>query len=135
MKRIVHAAALLLIAALALIATPALAETAVLAASLSGPGGTGSFRAEVDPALGDVCYVLTLSGTVKATAAQLRSAAADAKPGALVSFEVTGANTDQCMAAEPDVLKPIVANPGGYFITVPSAEHPEGALRGTLAKP
>lgn len=143
MRRLIRTAALLIVAALALIAAPALAESVVLVATLSGAGGPGggdadgkgSFRAEIDPALGDVCYVLTLSGIGKVSAVQLRSGAADAKPAALISFEVTGASTDMCMAAEPDVLKPIVADPAGYFILAQTAEHPDGALRGTLTKP
>lgn len=142
MKRFVRTVAVLIAAALALIATPALADAVVLSASLSGanqPGGgdadgAGSFRAEVETEFGDFCYVLSVTRTGKATAAYVRSAAADAKPGPLIKLDVTGPGNDMCIAIDPAVLKAIAADPGGHYVGVETAEFPGGAVRGALAR-
>jgi len=117
----------------------ALANTVTLAATLSGaneaepgdPKGTGSFSVEIDADAGDVCYVLVAQGIGQATAAHIH-AAADGKP--VVTLTVTGADDDLCIAVEPDVLKPIVAAPGDYYVNVHTAAFPKGAIRGTLSK-
>ena len=41
---------------------------------------------------------------------------------------------DLCIAAEPDVLRPIVANPAGFYVNVHTGDFPKGAVRGQLAK-
>lgn len=140
---IVRSSALAFAAALGLLAAPALAAAVVFSASLTGeavpngggvPGGTASFRAEADPALGDFCYVLSFKGlgTVRDAAIVAADAPGDGK--ALVALEVTGVETDMCVAVEPDVLKAIAADPAKYHVVVRSAANPKGAARGGLRK-
>ena len=122
----------------ALAAGPVLAQAAVLSAQLTAagtPGGSATFRVEADAALGDFCYVLVTKGLGKVKDAVIvaADAAADAKP--LVTLEMTGDDTDMCMAVEPKVLEPIVAEPGKYVVVVRSVAAPQGAVRGVLGKP
>lgn len=121
--------------------SPALAASVKLGATLSGanePGGgdadgTGAFSAEVDADSGDLCYTLTASKIGAPTAAHIHTGAAGANGAPVVTIDVTGASGDECVAVEPDVLKPIVANPAGYYVNVHDAQFPAGAIRGQLA--
>lgn len=137
MRALARPAALLIGAAAALSALPALAAPVVLGATLSGPAGpdaSATIRAEVEPALGDFCFVLSFKGLGAVTDAAVLPA--DAAPGAkpVLTLELTGVETDACVAAEPDVLKPIVADPGKYRVVVRSKTLPEGAVTGVLAR-
>lgn len=144
MNRALRSSAMLAAAAaLGLLAAPALAATVVLNSSLTGEavpggggvaGGTATFRAEADPALGDFCYVLAFKGlgTVRDAAIVAADAPGDGK--AVIALEVTGVETDMCVAVEPDVLKAVAADPGKYHVVVRSAANPKGAARGVLGK-
>jgi CHRD domain len=127
-------------AALAAVPTPAHADTVTLTAVLAGanetaPGdadGAGRFSVEIDTASGDFCYLLSAEKIAKPTAAHLHSGAAGSDGPPLTALEVTGSASDMCIALEPDLLKPIVANPAGYYINVHTADFPGGAVRGQL---
>ena len=132
--------AALLAAALALPLNPAMAASVKLSATLTGanePAGgdadaTGAFTAEADAEAGDLCYTLTVGKMAKPTAAHIHTGAAGVNGAPVVTIDVTGASGDECVAVEPDVLKPIVANPAGYYVNVHNAEFPAGAIRGQL---
>jgi hypothetical protein len=136
MTGLAHSAARLLACAAVLgLAAPALAAVTVLTAAPAGTaGGSATFRVEADADLGDFCYVLKFKGlgTIKDAAILPAEAEGDAKP--LVLIEVTGADTDMCMAVEPDVLKPIVADPAKYQLVLRSSAAPKGVARGPLGK-
>lgn len=125
----------------ALFASPAKAGVSVVSAVLTGaavpegagdPDGKGSFRAEIDPELGDFCYVLSVSAVGKVSRAYVQLASADPNAKPVIRIEVTGAGNDMCLALSPDDLKPILANPANYYVGVDTADKPQGALRGTL---
>ena len=125
-------------AAAALLAVPsaAVAAPVKLAATLSGgtsadPDGSGTFTAEVDADLGDFCYTLNLAKLGKVTGAAVHAAGS---PDPLVKLEISGASADECIAAEPSVLKPIVENPANYAVTVRTSDFPAGAVQGALAR-
>ncbi len=67
-------------------------------------------------------------------ALRLSPGAAGTDGAPVLTLEVTGADGDMCMAAEPDTLKPIVATPEAYYVNVHTADFPKGAIRGQLAK-
>ena len=72
-------------------------------------------------------------GKVKDAVILPLDAASGAKP--LVTLELTGVETDMCIAVEPKVLEPIVAEPGKYVVVVRSEAAPQGAGQGALSKP
>jgi hypothetical protein len=115
----------LLLASMLIVAMPAtaaVAATVKLTATLTGanevppadPDGTGTFNVEIDPDKGDFCYTIT--------------SAKIAAP--VVTLDPKG--SDECIAVEPDALKPIIATPEAYYVNIHNAEFPGGAIRGQL---
>jgi len=130
-------------AAAAVLAIPAAAVAGTkLAGTLTGanepaggdPKGSGKFSAEVDPDTGDFCFTLSANGIGAATAAHVHSGAAGTDGPPVIMLTVTGEGTDECVAAEPDTLKAILAAPSDYYVNVHSAAFPKGAIRSQLAK-
>ena len=119
------------------------AHATTLSATLNGtsetrggdPNGSGRFTAEADEATGDLCYVLAVKNISPVTAAHIHQGAAGQDGPPVVTIEVTGPDADLCMAVEPDTLKPILADPSGYYVNVHTADFPAGAVRGQLAGP
>ncbi len=134
---------LLVLAALATSAAPALAAGTTLTAMLAGANetaggnaqGSGTFKVEADVETGDFCYTLTADKIGTPTMAHLHAGAAGKDGDVVVPLTVTGAASDECVAIEPDKLKPILADPAGFYINVHTAEFPNGAIRGQLVKP
>lgn len=125
--------------ACAAIASPAVAAPVVLTATLSGaaetgggdPDGSGSFSVEVDADAGDFCYTIKAAKIAKPTTMHVHSGAAGTDGPPVVTFTM---GEDTCIAAEPDVLRPIVADPASFYVNVHTADFPKGAIRGQLAK-
>jgi hypothetical protein len=122
-----------------LAAGPALAAATTLTAALSGanetaggdPDGTGSFTVEIDADSGDFCYTIKAAKIAAPTMVHVHSGAAGADGPPVVTLSM---GEDLCIAAEPDVLRPIVANPAGFYVNVHTGDFPKGAVRGQLAK-
>lgn len=129
-------------AALALAPAAAAAETVVLTANLSGasevgggaPEGNGAFRAEINTDTGDFCYTLYGEKIATPTMAHVHTGAAGTNGAPVITIDVTGKGSDMCIAVEPDKLKPIVANPAGFYVNIHTADFPGGAVRGQLTK-
>jgi len=123
----------------AVLSVPAVAAPVTLVATFSGanePGGgdadgTGAFTVEIDADAGDFCYTLTADKVDKVTMAHVHTGAAGVNGPPVVTLEL---GSDICVAVEPDVLKPIVADADGYYVNVHNAAYPGGAVRGQLAK-
>lgn len=130
------AAAAAIVALLA--AGPALAAPVKLSATLSGanetgggdPDGSGSFMVEIDADSGDFCYTVKAAKIATPTAMHVHSGAAGTDGPPVVTFTM---GEDMCIAAEPDVLRPIVANPANFYVNIHTADFPKGAVRGQLA--
>ena len=126
----------------ALVGAPALAAPVKLTATLTGaaetpPGkadGTGGFTVTADPETNDFCYTLWADKIGKPTMAHLHSGAAGASGPPILTLEVTGKDSDECLAVDKEKLEPNVANPAGYYVNVHTAEFPGGAVRGQLTK-
>lgn len=118
------------------------AETVVLTANLSGanepaggaPDGNGAFRAEINTETGDFCYTLYGEKIAAPTMAHVHTGAAGTNGAPVITIDVTGKGSDMCIAVEPDKLKPIVANPSGFYVNIHTADFPAGAVRGQLTK-
>lgn len=129
-------------AALALAPVAAAAETVVLTANLSGanevgggaPDGNGAFRAEINTDTGDFCYTLYGEKIAAPTMAHVHAGAAGTNGAPVITLDVTGKGSDMCIAVEPAKLKPIVADPAGFYINIHTADFPAGAVRGQLTK-
>lgn len=129
-------------AALALAPVAAAAETVVLTANLSGanevgggaPEGNGAFRVEINTDTGDFCYTLYGEKISAPTMAHVHTGAAGTNGAPVITLDVTGKGSDMCIAVEPAKLKPIVADPAGFYINIHTADFPAGAVRGQLTK-
>ena len=129
-------------AALALAPVAAAAETVVLTANLSGanevgggaPNGNCAFRVEINTETGDFCYTLYGEKISAPTMAHVHTGAAGVNGGPVITMDVTGKGSDMCIAVEPEKLKPIVANPAGFYVNIHTADFPGGAVRGQLMK-
>ena len=126
------------VALAALSTVPALAAPTTLVATLDAANepdggdakGSGTFTVEVDPDAGDFCYTLKQKGLVP-TMAHVHTGAVGVSGPPVVTIAVAD---DECVAVEPDVLRPIVANPEGYYVNIHTAAFPKGAVRGQLKK-
>lgn len=136
----IRSSALLLASAAALFAAvPASAAITTLVATLDGASepeggeakGSGAFTVDIDPDAGDFCYTLTAKGIGAPTAAHVHTGAVGVSGPPVVTIAVAD---DTCVAVEPAVLRPMIENPGGYYVDVHTAAFPKGAIRGQLKK-
>jgi len=133
-------APMLIVAGIAMPLTAASAATVKLTATLTGanevppadPDGTGTFNVEIDPDKGDFCYTITSAKIAAPTMAHVHSGAAGANGPPIVTLDPKG--SDECMAVEPNALKPIIATPEAYYVNIHNAQFPGGAIRGQLKK-
>ena len=134
----------LALAALGLCATPAAADEVKLSAHLTGaaekpaadPDGAGHAMLKIDAAKNQICYDLMVEKIAPATMAHIHKAGPDASGPVAVPLTKPGADgkVSGCATAAPDVVKDILANPGGYYVNVHNAEFGGGAVRGQLTK-
>jgi CHRD domain-containing protein len=105
-----------------------------------GPGVTdGAGVAEVRIEGEEICYKLNATMGEMPTAAHIHTGAAGASGPVLVNLMPaftkgeSGFKAENCLppaSAAPQIAE----NPAGYYVNVHTAEHPNGAMRGQLAK-
>jgi len=142
MTKVLACAACALTLPLLLTPVAAMAEPVVLTATLSGaneigggaPNGNGAFRVEINTETGDFCYTLYGEKIAAPTMAHVHAGAAGVNGAPVITIDVTGKGSDMCIAVEPDKLKPILADPAGFYVNIHTADFPGGAVRGQLAK-
>lgn len=128
--------------------TPAPEATEVaLTASLSGkdevpgPGVTdGTGLAEVTITGEELCYKLNATMGEMPTAAHIHQGAKGAAGDVFINLMPTFTKGESAFMAESCVsdatkVAAISASPDGFYVNIHTAEHPDGALRGQLAKP
>jgi hypothetical protein len=131
-------APMLIASGIAMPLTAASAATVKLTATLTGanevpagdPHGSGTFNVEIDPDKGDFCYSITSTKIAAPTMAHVHSGVAGTNGAPVVTLDPKG--SDECIAVEPDALKPIVATPAAYYVNIHNAQFPGGAIRGQL---
>ncbi|HEV2767614.1 MAG TPA: CHRD domain-containing protein [Acidimicrobiales bacterium] len=105
------------------------------AAEVPGPGdddGTGFATVFVEQ--DQLCYDINVLDIAPATAAHIHEGGVGESGPPVVTLEPPSAEgaVDGCVAADPDLLQRIAANPAGFYVNVHNDEFPEGALRGQL---
>jgi hypothetical protein len=121
---------------------PAGAQGRPLSTTMSGaeevpgpgdPDGTGFAVIILNQGQGEVCFDLTVSNIVPATAAHIHAGPAGvAGPVVVPLSPPTSGSSSGCVAANPDLIKDIRKNPSIYYVNVHNAEFPAGAVRGQL---
>ena len=97
------------------------------------PDATGSVTLRINPANRQVCYDFRLSGLSEPVMAHIhRGPPLRNGPPVIILF--TGANSqlDDCVASTRSQLSEIVDNPSNFYVSIDTAEYPDGALRGQL---
>jgi hypothetical protein len=130
------------VALLALIPAALLAAPGTLSAALSGgatskggdPDGSGGFKVTLDPETHDFCYTLWGVKIGKPTAAHLHAGATGTDGAAVVTLDITGKGDEQCIALGKDKEQAILDNPDGFYVDIHTADFPDGAIRGQLAR-
>ena len=131
---------LALAAAIAALSAPAYAAE-TLSAHLGGAGspdtdGAGHATFKIDTAKNEVCFDVSVENIGPATAAHIHKGAAGASGPPVVPMTKPDASgkSSGCATVGPEVIKDMLANPGGYYVNVHNAEFPGGAIRGQLSK-
>jgi hypothetical protein len=108
------------------------------AAEAPGPGdpqGTGGASIFLNPALGEVCFVLTAFNlTIETTNAHIHRGAAGEPGPVVVGLVPPGEDgvSAGCGAAEASLIEEIIDDPDELYVNVHTTEFPAGAIRGQL---
>ena len=111
------------------------------AEEVPGPGvkdGIGAFLIDIAGTKG--CYDLKATMGEKPTKAHIHQGAKGVGGPVLVDLMPAFApgesafTAKQCVDLPGDVAAKVLADPSAYYVNVHSAEHPDGAMRGQLAK-
>ena len=97
------------------------------------PTGKGTFRFQLFPSAGKLCYSLTWSGIGTPTAAHVHKG----KPGVAGNVVIVLSGTPPvahsgCVKASMAVLKAIAKNLPAYYVNVHTVKYPGGAIRAQL---
>ena len=107
-----------------------------------GPGVTdGVGVAQVRIAGDELCYELNVTMGETPTKAHIHTGAAGAAGPVAVNLNPVFTKgesgfeaSESCITPDAALVASISQNPAGYYVNVHSAEHPDGAMRGQLAK-
>lgn len=127
-----------------LLAIPAFALGAqtTLVATLKGsnevpagdPNGSGSASITLDAASGQVCWTINVANIAPATASHIHQGGAGTAGQVLIGLDTNGftGSTTGCVTADTAKVASVLANPGGFYVNVHTADYPGGAVRGQL---
>ena len=99
------------------------------AVTASFAGRNANFTGVVDPAAGQLCYLLNVAGIDGVTGARIVTD----KGQQVVNLEtpVDGAS-GTCASIGADVAKALLASPGNYVVKIDNAAYPQGAASAPL---
>lgn len=97
------------------------------------PDGSGTATVTVDPARGQLCYTLAVTGIAPAKAAHIHKGSAGTDGPHLVPLDApSGGQSRGCAPVDGALASDIAAHPSDYYVNVHNADFPGGALRGQL---
>lgn len=96
------------------------------------PEGTGSATVVIDLDKSEVCFTITFDGIDPVVAAHIHEGGADVAGGVVVDFDWANNPGEGCVSGDAAVVAAIMADPGGYYVNVHTAEFAAGAIRGQL---
>ena len=117
-----------------------LSTTLTGAAEAPGPGdsdGSGTAFISINPGLGELCFMISVTGiTLPAIAAHVHEAPVGVPGPVVVPLTPPGADGTSrgCVIVDRDELKEIMQEPDEYYVNVHTTDFPGGAVRGQLSK-
>jgi hypothetical protein len=104
-------------------------------ANAGDPDGVGSATVLIDGTT--VCFGITVNNLDEPTAAHIHRGVAGVNGPIVVPFTPPaggnpGASGDCVPEVDPEVVREIRANPGGFYVNVHTEQFPAGAVRGQL---
>jgi CHRD domain len=102
------------------------------------PGGSGTARVRLNTKEGRVCFRVSFTGIGRAIMGHIHQGGPDVNGDIRVPFfEVSrglSSPVSDCVRARRSLLRRIANRPGGWYVNVHTAEFPNGAIRGQLAR-
>jgi len=99
------------------------------AVTASFAGRNANFTGVVDPAAGQLCYLLNVAGIDDVTSARIVTD--KGQPVVNLETPVDGAS-GTCASIGADVAKALLASPGNYVVQIDNAVYPQGAATAPL---
>jgi hypothetical protein len=97
------------------------------------PTGTGTFRFQLIPSKGQVCYSLTWSKIGTALSSHIhKGAKGKSGPVVIPLSAVAPVKHSGCVKAAKSLIQAIQAHPSRYYVNVHTAKYPGGAIRAQL---
>jgi hypothetical protein len=109
-------------------------EAEVTAAGVPNQGdldGTGSASLTINPGLGEVCWMIEVSGVEPIAAAHIHAAPATTTGAIVVPLNPFAGG---CTSVSRDLALAIIRHPSDYYVNVHNAPFMAGALRGQLSR-
>jgi hypothetical protein len=100
-----------------------------------GPkGATGTITMNIDSAAGQLCYSgLTYEGPGKADQGHIHKGAKGMAGPVAINLGLLEEGKDACVTADKKALDAVLADPGGHYVNLHTAEYPGGAVRGQVS--
>jgi hypothetical protein len=119
-------------------------QSARLTAVLSGgdevpdtgdPDGSGRATVVVEPGRSQLCYRIEVEGIPDADGTSVHVGRPGEDGAVVLGLDPTeGGSAEGCVTADPGLLDRLTRRPDAFYLNVRTDEHPDGALRGQLAK-
>ena len=99
------------------------------------PDGTGMARVAINDDTNRICTDLEVRDIGNVTAAHIHRGATGVNGPPVVTLDPPDDDdSNDCDVASDALVAEILANPAGFYVNVHTADHPNGAIRGQLAR-